>query len=110
MDGVSTGGEGSCIYNCLLCDSYALVTLGLLPDKKLARGLKGKRAFEDLLETWQQTKAKETVYLLACPTCNTLARQSSCVVASSAPAGKDSGGRDTGGDRSKGGGDVEAKP
>ena len=76
MDGIPTAGEGSAIYNCVLCDSYSLITLGLLPDKKLARGLKGKKAFEDLLEIFQVQNAKESVMLLACPTCNTFARQS----------------------------------
>jgi hypothetical protein len=71
-------GEGAAIYNCLLCDSYALVVLGVLPDRKLARGLKGKAAYDDLLEAFQLEFAgsSETVRLLACPTCNAFARQS----------------------------------
>jgi len=32
--------EGGAIYNCVLCDSYSVVTLGVLPDRKHARGLK----------------------------------------------------------------------
>ena len=38
------GDEGAAVYNCLLCDSYALLILGILPDRKLARGTKGQSA------------------------------------------------------------------
>ena len=94
MDGVPKDGEGSAIYNCLLCDSYALVTLGLLPDRKLARGLKGKKTYDDLLEAFQVQHAKQTVLLLACPTCNVYARQSSASddTSSDVTRGRKSGG------------------
>jgi len=69
-------GEGAAIYNCILCDSYALITLGVLPDRKLARGIKGKAAYEDLLESFQESHASPArCHLLACPTCNAYARQ-----------------------------------
>lgn len=69
-------GEGAAIYNCFLCDSYALITLGVLPDRKLARGIKGKAAYEDLLESFQESHASPArCHLLACPTCNAYARQ-----------------------------------
>ena len=71
-----TMGEGAAIYNCILCDSYALITLGVLPDRKLARGIKGKAAYEDLLESFQESHASPArCHLLACPTCNAHARQ-----------------------------------
>jgi hypothetical protein len=69
--------EGAAVYNCLLCDSYALLTLGLLPDRKLARGLNGKKAYEDLLGDFQEKRAsKRKTYFLACPTCNAFAAAS----------------------------------
>ena len=37
------GDEGAAVSNCLLCDSYALLTLGLLPNRKVARGIKAGR-------------------------------------------------------------------
>ena len=65
------GDEGAAVSNCLLCDSYALLTLGLLPDRKLARGIKGRAAHEDLLEEFQEKHAlKDLTFFLACPTCN----------------------------------------
>ena len=67
--------EGGAIFNCVLCDSYAVVVLGLLPERKLARGLKGRSAFEDLLEEFQLTRARIDLFLLPCPTCNLFARQ-----------------------------------
>ena len=71
------GDEGAAISNCLLCDSYALLTLGLLPDRKLARGIKGRAAHEDLLEEFQEKHAlKDVAFFLACPTCNAFASAS----------------------------------
>ena len=71
------GDEGAAISNCLLCDSYALLTLGLLPDRKLARGIKGRAAHEDLLEEFQEKHAlKDVTFFLACPTCNAFASAS----------------------------------
>ena len=71
------GDEGAAISNCLLCDSYALLTLGLLPDRKLARGIKGRAAHEDLLEEFQEKHAlKDLTFFLACPTCNAFASAS----------------------------------
>ena len=71
------GDEGAAVYNCLLCDSYALVILGILPDRKLARGTKGRGAYEDLLEEFQLAKCGgpggTNVLMLACPTCNAFA-------------------------------------
>ena len=101
MDGVPTAGEGSAIYNCVLCDSYSLITLGLLPDKKLARGLKGKKAFEDLLEIFQVQNAKESVLLLACPTCNTFAQQSDASSSATASASNRGGTTGGGGEKNK---------
>ena len=86
LEGIPTSGEGTALYNCILCDSYSLITLGLLPDKKLARGLKGKKTMDDLLEAFQMQYAKEHVMLLACPTCNTYARQSSSADTSTSAA------------------------
>ena len=69
--------EGAAVYRCVLCDSYALLTLGLLPDRKLARGIKGKKAYEDLLEDFQERLAPpHKTFLLACPTCNAFASAS----------------------------------
>ena len=71
------GDEGAAVSNCLLCDSYALLTLGLLPDRKLARGIKGRAAHEDLLEEFQEKHAlKDVTFFLACPTCNAFASAS----------------------------------
>jgi hypothetical protein len=72
------GDEGAAVYNCLLCDSYALVILGILPDRKLARGTKGRGAYEDLLEEFQLAKCggpggTNRVMMLPCPTCNAFA-------------------------------------
>ena len=67
-------GEGASIYNCALCDSYALVTLGILPERKLARGPNGLARYEDLLEAFQDARCVASALLLACPTCNALAR------------------------------------
>jgi hypothetical protein len=67
--------EGGAIYNCVLCDSFSVITLGILPEKKLARGLKGRDAYEDLLEAFQLQHATEFLLLLPCPTCNLYARQ-----------------------------------
>ena len=70
------GDEGAAVYNCLLCDSYALLILGILPDRKLARGTKGQSAYEDALEEFQLARAAEKkLLLLACPTCNALAHK-----------------------------------
>jgi hypothetical protein len=114
MDGIPTAGEGSALYECMLCSSISLITLGLLPDKKLARGLKGKKAYEDLLEAFQLQYTRETVLLLACPTCNTFARQSSSTstsasTSSNANAKEASGGRDKGGKKGDKGGDKGDK-
>lgn len=69
--------EGATLYRCALCDSYALLTLGLLPDRKLARGIKGKKAYEDLLEDFQERLAPvHKTFLLACVTCNAFASAS----------------------------------
>ena len=71
------GDEGAAVSNCLLCDSYALLTLGLLPDRKVARGIKGKAAHEDLLEAFQEKRAlKNHTFFLACATCNAFASAS----------------------------------
>ena len=70
------GGRGAAVYNRLLCDSYALVILGILPDRKLARGTKGRGAYEDLLEEFQLAKCGGPggrMLLLPCPTCNAFA-------------------------------------
>jgi hypothetical protein len=70
------GDEGAAVYNCLLCDSYALLILGILPDRKLARGTKGQSAYEDALEEFQIARAADKkLLLLACPTCNALAHK-----------------------------------
>jgi hypothetical protein len=70
------GDEGAAVYNCLLCDSYALLILGILPDRKLARGTKGQSAYEDALEEFQLARAADKkLLLLACPTCNALAHK-----------------------------------
>ena len=51
--------------------------LGILPDRKLARGTKGRGAYEDLLEEFQLAKCGgpggTNVMMLACPTCNAFA-------------------------------------
>jgi hypothetical protein len=71
------GDEGAAVSNCLLCDSYALLTLGLLPDRKLARGIKGRAAHEDLLEAFQEKHAlREKTFFVACSTCNAFASAS----------------------------------
>jgi hypothetical protein len=58
------GDEGAAVYNCLLCDSYALLILGILPDRKLARGTKGQSAYEDALEEFQIARAADKKLLL----------------------------------------------
>eukprot|EP00656_Telonema_subtile_P013970 TRINITY_DN17103_c0_g1_i2.p1 TRINITY_DN17103_c0_g1~~TRINITY_DN17103_c0_g1_i2.p1 ORF type:complete len:276 (+),score=78.80 TRINITY_DN17103_c0_g1_i2:88-915(+) len=61
----------ACIANCLLCDSFFVVTIGEI-DLASYRGKKGQKQQEALLEELQLRHEKTRHELLACPTCTLL--------------------------------------
>jgi len=61
------------LANCLLCDSYFMMVVKVIPPASDMRGREGTRQMENLLEQIQiELEAKRECMSLSCPTCTEL--------------------------------------